>query len=104
MILLRHQTATGEWIFIWNDGGFPRQLRTHQENDECRELGCVLHNPSDTIQNRECWPYNWRTDRGIMERICEHGCGHPDYDSAQFLSRQGKEYENVHGCDFCGDT
>lgn len=76
-------------------------LRTHERNEDCEQNGCALHNPSDTVQNRERWPYNWRTDRGILERICEHGVGHPDIDSANFLRRIGKAEENVHGCDFC---
>lgn len=103
MRIKRIQASNGVWFFQ-TDEWLPRPLVTHEENSECREMGCVLHNPSDTIQNREGWPYHWRTDRGIMERICMHGVGHPDYDSARFLSRHGKEYENIHGCDFCGDT
>lgn len=43
------------------------------------------------------WPQNWRSDRGIMERICEHGVGHPDPDDP----KAGNKYEAVHGCDGC---
>lgn len=74
-------------------------LRTHEEDESCEE-GCVIHHPSDTVQNRENWPYNWRGDRGIMERICEHGIGHPDWDSARHFERIGQSWQNIHGC--CG--
>lgn len=100
MILQRKQMADGTWTF-WTMHGVSRRFRTHLDSEDCQENGCVLHNPSDTIQNRENWPYSWRTDRGIMERICEHGIGHPDTDSARFLRRNGKGYENIHGCDGC---
>ena len=66
----------------------------------CEGRGCAIHNhPSDHPLNGA--PLNWRTDRGILERICEHGIGHPDRDSADYLSSIGKGYENVHGCDGC---
>ena len=44
---------------------------------------------------------NWREDRGILERLCMHGIGHPDRDSALYLESIGKSEENVHGCDGC---
>lgn len=100
VLLQRKQTSDGSWEF-WTVHGYTRRFRTHPENDECREMGCVLHNPSDTIQNHENWPYNWREDRGIMERVCYHGVGHPDIDSARFLARHDRAYDNVHGCDLC---
>jgi len=95
MILVRDKDGS-----LWNED-HTRTLRTHGLRDDCMNYGCAIHNPSDTIQNREEWPYNWRTDCGILERICEHGVGHPDMDSARYMDRIGKDYENVHGCDFC---
>ena len=71
----------------------------HPESDDCRKFHCAVHNPSDNVMSS--FPYNWREDRGIMERICPHGVGHPDLDSAAFLIRTGYAYENVHGCDGC---
>lgn len=91
---------SGQIVFTTPDGKYELS-GTHPVTEDCLEHGCVIHNPSDTRQNREGWPHNWRTDRGIMERICEHGVGHPDHDSAAYLARMGLEYENVHGCDFC---
>lgn len=95
MLLVRNSSGD----LVTPDGS--RRLRTHEQNAECDELGCCIHNPSDNIQNRENWPYNWREDRGIMERLCKHGCGHPDFDSADYLERNGQRYQNDHGCDFC---
>ena len=40
------------------------------------------------------WPQHFRDDRGIMERICPHGVGHPDPDD--YLAGDG-----MHGCDGC---
>lgn len=79
------------------------ELVTHQRTEDCDEHGCAVHNPSSmAIANREEWPYNWRTDRGILERICRHGIGHPDPDSARFYERQGQgRAMNTHGCDGC---
>ena len=53
---------------------------------------CCIHNPSD--HHMKDWPQNWRNDRGIMERICPHGVGHPDPDC------HNKE-NTIHGCDGC---
>lgn len=89
-----------------NDGNFyadaGRLLQVHPVNNDCFINGCCVHCPDPlAIENVEDWPYNWRADRGIMERVCIHGTGHPDPDSARFLERHGKSYENVHGCDGC---
>lgn len=67
--------------------------------EACEGRNCCIHNPSE--HRLSSAPLNWRGDRKIMERICEHGIGHPDFDSAQYLSSIGKGYENVHACDGC---
>ena len=36
---------------------------------------------------------HWRYDRSFMERICVHGVGHPDPDSA--------DADPLHACDGC---
>jgi hypothetical protein len=41
------------------------------------------------------WPLIWRNDRGIFERKCPHGIGHPDPDQG------GPNFSAVHGCDGC---
>ena len=43
-------------------------------------------------------PRIWRPDRGIWERVCEHGIGHPDPDDPRILSGEDR---GVHGCDGC---
>ena len=77
-------------------------LRTHAESEDCYQHGCAIHFPTPThVANVEKWPYNWREDRGLLERICPHGIGHPDPDAANFNIRKGRESENVHACDGC---
>lgn len=79
-------------------------LVTHPEGT-CRGEHCCIHNPSD--HRLKDAPLHWRTDRGMMERICEHGIGHPDPDDLShkrsIMSRQAfrsRAYES-HGCDGC---
>jgi hypothetical protein len=46
----------------------------------------------------------WRSDRGLMERECEHGIGHPDPDDLDFKRRVGHrdvQVLGIHGCDGC---
>lgn len=62
--------------------------------------GCAIHARPTNHALKDA-PMNWRGDRGILERLCEHGVGHPDADSAAFLASIGKDYENIHGCDGC---
>lgn len=87
---------------ITPNGGY--LLRTHEPNADCELYGCAIHAPSRNVQNDMGWPYNWRDDRGILERLCKHGVGHPDLDSAAFLARIDRPEENVHGCDGCCRT
>lgn len=80
----------------------PVTLNTHGKGD-CAGGHCVIHNPSEHPLNKA--PLNWRGDRGVMERICDHGIGHPDPDDIEFkrLTR-GDEIaaaEAIHGCDGC---
>ena len=70
--------------------GTGQVLRVHRKKD-CVGPHCPIHNPSD--HHMKDWPTHWRADRGIMERVCEHGVGHPDPDDA-FA-------DGVHGCDGC---
>lgn len=59
--------------------------------DECNGPNCVIHNPSDhPLRGR---PTHWRRDRYLMERVCEHGVGHPDPDDITL--------DKTHGCDGC---
>lgn len=47
------------------------------------------------------WPAHWRHDRGILERVCSHGIGHPDSDQFDFWRETGQEWQGIHGCDGC---
>jgi hypothetical protein len=64
----------------------------HRKKD-CRPP-CVIHCPTDHVMKD--FPTHWRSDRGIMERICPHGVGHPDPDQGLL-----EEFEWIHGCDGC---
>jgi hypothetical protein len=61
----------------------------------CAGAVCCLHNRSQHAMRG--WPQLWREDRGIMERVCQCGIGHPDVDDRRVLSG---EDDGVHGC--CG--
>lgn len=68
--------------------------------ENCRGEHCVIHSPSD--HHMKSWPTHWRGDRGIMERICKHGVGHPDPDDLAFRVANGEDELTgaLHGC--CG--
>ena len=70
---------------------------THAMNETCEE-SCVIHNPSG--HHMQWWPLHWRSDRGIFERICKHGVGHPDPDQGPHWAATGQDWQWVHGC--CG--
>lgn len=69
----------------------------------CAGSSCVIHNPSD--HHMASWRRHYRSDRGLMERICVHGVGHPDPDDLAFkASTRGDDFarvEGIHGCDGC---
>jgi hypothetical protein len=67
--------------------------------DKCAGQNCCIHNPSP--HHMVTWPMRWRADTGKMERICEHGIGHPDPDDAAYWERLGQGCRNIHGCDGC---
>jgi len=75
----------------------------HPQIEECSQNGCVIHAPSE--HHLRHMPTSFRYDRQMMERICEHGIGHPDPDYLSFIERtQGIEAaktESIHGCDGC---
>ena len=92
-MILKQNWPTG-W-FIEFPGG--THLTNVHDPSACEGRGCAIHNhPSDHPLKDA--PLNWRTDRGILERICKHGVGHPDLDAALYLASIGKGVENVHGC------
>lgn len=90
---------------VLEDGSFitgtGQKLRGVHSPDQCEGEYCCIHNPSD--HSMKDFPTHWRADRGIMERICPHGVGHPDPDDMAFITRTRGEghMEGVHGCDGC---
>ena len=75
------------------------QFSTVHDPSKCEgQRACPVHNPSDHIMRD--WPLHWRADRGIAERICAHGIGHPDPSQFQFWDESGDGWQGVHGC--CG--
>ena len=66
-------------------------IRNVHDPEKCEGRWCCIHNPSP--HHMHSWPQLWRDDRGIMERICPHGVGHPDPDD--------RTTGRVHGCDGC---
>lgn len=59
----------------------------------CRGYWCACHYPSS--HHMRDWPQNWREDAKIMERMCDHGIGHPDPDDPAAFRH------SIHGCDGC---
>ena len=95
------QDEKGNWtVGVDRNGNHVGELKSVHPARACAARGCAIHNhPSDHPLNDA--PLNWRDDRGILERICEHGIGHPDHDSALYLKSIGLGIQNVHGCDGC---
>lgn len=49
------------------------------------------------------WELNWRADKGVMERLCPHGQGHPDPDHMAYVMSLNEEngWQGLHTCDGC---
>ncbi len=67
--------------------------------EACTGRSCVIHNPSN--HHMRYWRLHWRNDRGLFERICPHGIGHPDPDQFEHWQQIGRDSERLHGCDGC---
>lgn len=84
----------------WGEG---LVLRTHPVSVCENDPACCIHNPSKHALSDA--PLHWRDDRGLMERVCEHGVGHPDPDDLAYKRRiygdRFADTESVHGCDGC---
>lgn len=82
------------------DWDLPSGVTLRNVHDESGCVGaCVIHRP--TRHHMSEWSLVWRDDRGIFERICEHGIGHPDPDQLDYWKRTRQEWQSVHGCDGC---
>lgn len=68
-----------------------RLVNVH-DTSQCESRPCPIHNMTD--HSMRSFPQHFRTDRGIVERICPHGVGHPDPDSHPWT-------DWTHGCDGC---
>jgi hypothetical protein len=86
------------FVRIRQDGNVTTLLNPH-EREACAGRPCVIHNPS--LHHMREWTLYWRDDRGIFERICPHGVGHPDPDQFEYWENIRAEHESVHGCDGC---
>lgn len=77
----------------WTDD-FGTELRVH-DGDRCVPP-CAIHAPSDhpLVNARRLY----RLDVGLMERVCEHGIGHPDPDDVELWLGAAS---GVHSCDGC---
>ena len=85
----------------WDKDG--NKWRNVHPKSSCEGTNCCIHNPSKHKMVK--WPRHLR-ETGLVERICKHGIGHPDPDSARWLNendtvigRRGSW--GVHGCDGC---
>lgn len=79
----------------------PNGLELFNVHDEskCRGRVCVVHSPTDHAMSE--WELHWREARGIFERICSHGVGHPDPDQFPFWVETRQMSQVTHGCDGC---
>lgn len=93
----------GDVILIQVTDGFgfhrgKRRLKVHGPA-QCEGEVCCVHNPSD--HHMHAWLQCWRGDKGVMERLCPHGVGHPDPDDLAYHAKRGETWQSVHGCDGC---
>jgi hypothetical protein len=73
----------------------------HHTKAMCDGAPCPFHAPSLHAMIEE--PMHLR-ETGLIERLCKHGVGHPDPDSAAYWDRvYGHESGTwmMHGCDGC---
>ena len=71
-------------------------LNAHEEGECQSPYACAIHNR--TNHHMRHFKQFYRFERGIMERICSHGVGHPDPDDIKTIN--GTD-DGVHGCDGC---
>lgn len=82
----------------WISGTGQRLLNIHDPS-HCEGRGCPIHHHSGHRMGN--WTTNWRADLGVMERLCDHGVGHPDPDDAANRKRVTGFSVDYHGCDGC---
>lgn len=82
------------------NGEIKGRLSSHYPSECIGDHPCALHDTASNHPLSEA-PLFWRSDKGLLERICAHGVGHPDYDSTKYLESIGKDPKDVHACDGC---
>lgn len=93
---MEQERNTEIWSGLDLNGGL---LVNVHSRDLCAGRPCCLHNPSDHPLAQA--PLRWRDDKGTMERLCEHGVGHPDPDDVAYNRTVLGRDVSVHGCDGC---
>lgn len=71
----------------------------HPESACDAQEACAIHKM--TSHHMRHFPQHFRGDTGVMERICNHGIGHPDPDGMHYWRARGDDWAGVHGCDGC---
>lgn len=79
-------------VFTLPDG--TRLVNIHSSS-RCAGEWCVIHNPLDTYDRSRL---HWRSDRGILEVICDHGVGHPVPEQHEYIMSTQGEGGLIHGC------
>lgn len=74
-------------------------LQSVHDSSKCEGRSCSLHSRTNHLMrgNRQVW----RGDLGVIERICDHGVGHPDPDDRPYLETVDNGLFLLHGCDGC---
>jgi hypothetical protein len=70
-------------------------IETH-DRGVCLGQWCCIHSPMPGPW--AAWPRYWRGDRGIMERICPCGVGHPVAEMYEYAVVMNRTENLVHGC------
>lgn len=86
---------SGDIVESWPLEHSEKKLVGVHSPDVCEGQPCTVHSRTD--HPMRSFSQHWRSDRGIMERICPHGVGHPDPDSPW---PEGSS-QWIHGCDGC---
>lgn len=95
------EAARDDFPVLGSEALFGRHVLTNIHSPRlCTGRPCVIHNRTD--HHMRSWPLHWRDDRGIFERICGHGVGHPDPDQFEYWRRTGQSSQTIHGC--CGQV
>ena len=84
--------SSGAWHYLEHSG---EVLVSVHDPQRCAGRSCTIHNRSE--HGMRDLPQHWREDRGIMERVCAHGVGHPDPDNPW----NHGDPRWLHGCDGC---